>query len=63
MTLKEVALLLGYSEDSLRSHFKQVQQNLKKRGILVMKWGRGSSAEYEIEYVALDEYDLTKDED
>ena len=63
MTLKEVALLLGYNEDSLRSHFKQVQRNLKKKGILLMKWGRGSSAEYEVEYTALDEYDLTKDED
>lgn len=63
MTLKEVALLLGYNEDSLRSHFKRTQEQLKKKGILLMKWGRGKDAEYEIEYSAFDEYDLTKEED
>ena len=63
MTLKEVALLLGYSEQTLRDQFPKTQERLRKRGILLMKWGRGKDAEYEIEYSAFDEYDLTKEED
>ena len=63
MTLKEVALLLGYSEQTLKDQFPKTQERLRKRGILLMKWGRGKDAEYEIEYAAFDEYDLTKKED
>lgn len=63
MTLKEVALLLGYSEQTLKDQFPKTQERLRKRGILLMKWGRGKDAEYEIEYTAFDEYDLTKEED
>lgn len=63
MTLKEVALLLGYSEQTLQEQFKRTQEHLKKKGIILMKWGRGKDAEYEIEYSAFDEYDLTKEED
>ena len=63
MTLKEVALLLGYSEQTLKDQFPKTQRHLKKRGILLMKWGRGENATYEIEYPAFDEYELMQDED
>ena len=54
MTLKEVCLTLGKSESTILRNFSRTQQNLKKKGILLMKWGEGRSAEYEIEYEALD---------
>jgi hypothetical protein len=63
MTLKEVALLLGYSEQTLKDQFPKTQENLKKKGILLMKWGRGKDATYEVEYPALDELELMEDED
>lgn len=63
MTLKEAALLLGYSEETLKNQFKRTQEQLKSKGILLMKWGRGPSAEYEIEYPAFDELELMEDED
>lgn len=40
MTLKEVAYLLGKSE-------KTIQDILRKRGIILTKWGVGKDAEYE----------------
>lgn len=54
MTLKEVALTLGKSEGTILRNFPRTQANLKKKGILLMKWGTGQKAEYEIEYEALD---------
>jgi AraC-like DNA-binding protein len=54
MTLKEVALTLGKSESTLTHNFRRTQETLKKKGILLMKWGKGKDAEYEIEYEALD---------
>lgn len=54
MTLKEVSLLLGKSESTILDQFPRLQANLKKKGILLMKWGRGKDAEYEVEYTALD---------
>lgn len=55
MTLKEVAALLGKSESTLIYSFQRTQANLRKKGILLMKWGRGKNAEYEIEYEAYDQ--------
>jgi hypothetical protein len=54
MTLKEVALTLGKSESTILRNFARTQANLRKKGILLMKWGEGKSAEYEIEYEGLD---------
>lgn len=54
MTLKEVAALLGKSEATLIYSFPRTQANLRKKGIILMKWGRGKNAEYEIEYEAFD---------
>lgn len=55
MTLKEVAALLGKSESTLINSFPRTQANLRKKGIILMKWGRGKNAEYEIEYEAFDQ--------
>ena len=54
MTLKEVAALLGKSESTIKYSFHRTQENLKKKGIILMKWGYGKDAEYEVEYEALD---------
>ena len=54
MTLKEVAALLGKSESTLKYAFPRTQANLAKKGIILMKWGYGKKAEYEIEYEAFD---------
>ena len=54
MTLREVAALLGKSEKTIKYSFKRTQENLRKKGIILMKWGYGKDAEYEVEYEALD---------
>lgn len=55
MDLKEVCLLLGKSESTLTDHFKRTQDTLRKKGILLSRWGRGKDVEYEIEYEELEE--------
>ena len=54
MNLKEVCALLGKSEATILNSFPRTQANLKKKGIILMKWGRGKDAEYEVEFEALD---------
>lgn len=54
MTLKELCLTIGKSEGTILRNFARTQENLKKKGILIMKWGEGRSADYEIEYTGLD---------
>ena len=54
MTLKEVCALLGKSESTILNSFPRTQANLKKKGIILMKWGRGKDTEYEVEFEALD---------
>lgn len=63
MTLKEVALTLGKSESTIARNFARTQANLQKKGILLMKWGKGKNAEYEIEYEALDLLEDEEEED
>lgn len=63
MTLKEVSLTLGKSESTILRNFSRTQANLRKKGILLMKWGEGKSAEYEIEYEALDALELEEEEE
>lgn len=63
MTLQEVAATLGMSEHTLRYNFLRTQQNLAKKGIILMKWGYGKKAEYEIEYPRLEEIELKEEED
>lgn len=63
MTLKEVALTLGKSESTLARNFPRTQANLRKKGILLMKWGEGKNAYYEIEYEALDALELEGEEE
>ena len=50
MTLKEVSLLLGKDENTIYKNFKRTQDTLRKRGIILSRWGRGDNVEYEIEY-------------
>lgn len=51
MTLSELAQILGKSEITLISSFKRTQENLKKKGILITKTGRGKNADYQILYI------------
>ena len=59
MTIKEVALQLGLKESTLRRNFPRTQETLRKKGIILMRWGYGKKAEYDIEY---EEYLLEEDE-
>ena len=60
MTLREAAALLGLHESTLKKNFYRTQRNLQKKGILLMKWGVGKDAEYEIEY---ERYDMLEEEE
>ena len=51
MTLNEVAQKLGKSPSTIRNNLKRTQENLKKKGILLIK--RETNC-YEIEYIDLD---------
>ena len=59
MTIKEVALQLGLKESTLKRNFPRTQETLRKKGIILMRWGYGKKAEYDIEY---EEYLLEEDE-
>ena len=50
MTLEEIAMRLGKSEITLRTKFKRTQENLRKKGILLIKTGYGEKADYQIIY-------------
>lgn len=50
MTLQEVSKVLGKSEITLVSAFKRTQENLKKKGIILLKEGYGKNANYTIIY-------------
>lgn len=50
MTLQEVCRILGKSETTLISSFKRTQENLKKKGIILIKEGQGRTANYTIIY-------------
>lgn len=48
MTLQEVAKRLNLSERTLITSFNRTKINLEKKGILLIKTGRGKDATYEI---------------
>ena len=50
MTLQEVCKILGKSETTLITSFKRTQENLKKKGIILLKEGQGKKAHYTIIY-------------
>ena len=50
MTLQEVCKILGKSETTLITSFKRTQENLAKKGIILIKTGQGKNAEYTIRY-------------
>ena len=50
MTLQEVCKILGKSEITLINAFKRTQENLKKKGIILIKEGYGKKANYTIIY-------------
>lgn len=50
MTLQEVCKILGKSETTLIGSFKRTQENLKKKGIILLKEGQGKKADYTIIY-------------
>ena len=50
MTLKEAAIRLGKSENTIKNQFPRTRDNLAKRGIILIRDGKGNSAQYFIEY-------------
>lgn len=48
MTLVEVSNYLGLSEKTISNNLKRTQQNLQKKGIILIKRGCGTKANYEI---------------
>lgn len=50
MTLKEAAIRLGKSENTIKNQFPRTRDNLAKKGIILTKEGKGDSAQYFIEY-------------
>ena len=50
MTLQEVCKRLGKSETTLSTRCKRTQENLKKKGIILLKEGQGKKANYTIIY-------------
>ena len=50
MTLQEVCKMLGKSETTLIGSFKRTQENLAKKGIILIKEGQGKKANYTIIY-------------
>ena len=55
MTLQEVCKILGKSETTLIGSFKRTQENLRKKGIILLKEGQGKKANYTIIYKENDE--------
>ena len=55
MTLKEVCRRLGKSESTIVNSFYRTQENLKKKGIILLKEGYGKKANYTIIYEGEDE--------
>lgn len=51
MTLLEVSAYLGLSEKTISNNFKRTQENLKKRGYLLIKRGWGKKAIYEVKEI------------
>lgn len=50
MTLEELSLRLGRSEQTLACHFERTKENLAKKGIYIEKYGSGRTAEYTLTY-------------
>lgn len=50
MTLQEVCKILGKSETTLIGAFHRTQENLKKKGVILIKEGIGKNANYTIIY-------------
>ena len=50
MTLQEVCKILGRSENTLITSFNRTKANLEKKGIILIKEGKGKNAQYYIEY-------------
>lgn len=48
MTLKQIADELQLKETYLKAHWKRIQENYNKRGIWIVKKGRGDTAIYGI---------------
>ena len=46
MTLFELSEKLNKSPSTLMTNFKRTQENLKKKGIIVIKEGEGKNANY-----------------
>lgn len=51
MTLKEVSEKLGLSENTIKLHFPRTKETLLKKGIVLIKEGRGDKAVYKIDYL------------
>lgn len=59
MTLEEVCRRLGKSKSTIVNSFYRTQENLKKKGIILLKEGYGKKANYTIIYEG-ERYDAKK---
>lgn len=48
MTLSEVAKKLNLSEHTLKRSFNRTKVSLERRGIILIKIGRGENADYQL---------------
>ena len=50
LTLEELAKEVGRAESTLKKNFKTTKANLAKKGVIIERYGSGSSAKYTVEY-------------
>ncbi len=50
LTLEELAKEVGRAESTLKKNFKTTKANLEKKGVIINRYGTGSSAKYTVEY-------------
>lgn len=50
MTLSELAKELNRSEKTIYNNWYRTVETFRKKGIIIMRWGRGDEIEYEVEY-------------
>lgn len=63
MTVEETAFKLGIAPYTLVNHFQRTVKKFAVRGIHIIKTGRGSTADYTIEYEDFNEYQARKFEE
>lgn len=55
LSLDEVCEQLGKNRNTILKNYKRTRENLKKKGILLTRYGSGEKAVYTIEYIKPEE--------